>query len=466
MPKVIPKEQLDALVAAAGGSEHGLSVEAFAQCFPDLPRRSLQRRLARLVGQDRLIATGKGPARRYRSSVSAHAAPNADQAHQAPGMGRPSLEDYVPTSHQGNQLRELVRQPLSQRTPVGYRKPFLDGYKPNTTFYLPQTTRDRLQDLGRSRSTPNPAGTYARQILNRLLVDLSWSSSRLEGNTYSRLDTQNLIEFGRFADGKDRLEAQMILNHKAAIEMLVDQAEEIGFNRYTLQNLHALLADNLLPDPDAGGRLRTIDVGIGSSVYHPVAIPQVISECFDNILAKATAIEDAFEQAFFVMVQLPYLQPFEDVNKRVSRLAANIPLIKRNLAPLSFVDVPETSYIDGTLAVYELNRIELLRDVFVWAYERSCQRYTLVKQALPEPDPLRLRYRDALIQVVGDMVRNRSAMTSETIRQLAGPTVAADDSSAFVAMVFNEVSHLHEGNIARYKLRPSEFRRWRDGKLS
>ena len=296
-----------------------------------------------------------------------------------------------------------------------------------------------------------------------MLVDLSWASSRLEGNTYSRLDTQNLIEFGRYAEGKDRLEAQMILNHKAAIEMLVDQVDGIGFNRYTLQNLHALLAENLLTDAGAGGRLREIDVGITGTVYHPTAIPQQIAECFDTVLAKARAIDDAFEQAFFVMVQLPYLQPFVDVNKRVSRLAANIPLIKKNLAPLSFVDVPLAAYIDGTLAVYELNRVELLRDVFVWAYERSCQRYTLIKQALPEPDPLRLRYRDALNHVVGNVVRTGSPVETSTIRILAHTLVPSDDMDVFIAMTINELLHLHEGNIARYRLRLVEFRPWRDG---
>lgn len=157
------------------------------------------------------------------------------------------------------------------------------------------------------------------------------------------------------------------------------------------------------------------------------------------------------------MVQLPHLHPFEDVNKRVSRLAANIPLIKGNLAPLSFVDVPEAAYVDGTLAVYELNRVELLRNVFIWAYERSCRRYTLIRQALPEPDPLRLRYRDALISVVSGVVRSGSAITPPAVRQLAGTSVAAEDMNAFVAMAINELLQLHEGNIARYRLRPSEF---------
>lgn len=308
------------------------------------------------------------------------------------------------------------------------------------------------------------AGTYARQILSRLLIDLSWASSRLEGNTYSRLDTQNLIELGREAPGKDRLEAQMILNHKAAIEMLVSGVDDIGFNRYTICNLHALLADNLLPDPSAAGRIRKIDVGISGTTYQPLAIPQRIEELFDLFLAKATAIADPFEQAFFTMVQLPYLQPFEDVNKRVSRLAANIPFIHRNLAPLSFIDVPERDYIDGTLAVYELNRVELLRDVFVWAYERSCRRYTVVRDALPEPDPIRLRNRAQLGEIVNTIVRDDLPIDEAIVRRIATPLASPKDLEALIAMAIAELHGLHEGNLARFQLRPSEFRRWQGRK--
>lgn len=253
----------------------------------------------------------------------------------------------------------------------------------------------------------------------------------------------------------------MILDHKAAIEMLVDNVEQIGFDRYTICNLHALLADNLLADPSAAGRLRKIEVAISGTVYQPLAIPQQLEQYFDQLLAKASEITDPFEQAFFAMVHLPYLQPFEDVNKRVSRLAANIPFIKRNLAPLSFVDVPERDYINGILGVYELQRIELARDVFAWAYERSCRRYTVVRDALPQPDPLRLRNRDQLTEVVNAIVRDDAAIDDAPIRALAALVVAPDDLEDFIAMAIGELSGLHEGNLARYRLRPSEFRRWR-----
>lgn len=254
----------------------------------------------------------------------------------------------------------------------------------------------------------------------------------------------------------------MILNHKAAIELLVQNAEEIGFNAFTFFNLHALLSENLLPNPRDSGRIREAIVDVDGTVFHPLAIPQQIEDYFRRILDKAGAIGDPFEQAFFIMVQIPYLQPFIDVNKRVSRLGANISLIQRNLCPLSFVDVPERAYVEGTLGVYELNRVELLRDVFVWAYERSCQRYLAVKQSLPEPDPFRLKFRAALIETVATVIRLRQPATDGAIRSAARSLVPASDIDRFVAMALSDLEHLHEGSIARYQLRLSEFRAWKD----
>jgi hypothetical protein len=256
----------------------------------------------------------------------------------------------------------------------------------------------------------------------------------------------------------------MILNHKDAIEFLVGSADEIGFNRYTILNLHALLANNLLADPAAVGRLRYIAVGIERSAFHPLEMPGLIEECLDQILATAAAIDDPFEQAFFVMVQLPYLQPFDDVNKRVSRLAANIPLIRQNLSPLSFTDVPRDTYTEAVLGVYELRRIDLLRDVFVWAYERSAARYAAVRQSLGEPDPFRLRYRTPLREIIADLVRARVSRREAASRIAAWPGEAIDpaDRRRFNDVVETELASLHEGNFARYQIRPSEFAAWRE----
>lgn len=462
MPKQIPEKELDAIVAVVAAQPEAVPVSVILRELPpELEKRTLQRRLALLVEHKRLIAEGEGKGRRYRAPLAITGAGSrivGNATVEARG------EVYVPLSPEGEEIRRAVRAPIQNRQPVGYRREFLDDYQPNVTHYLPAETRRRLLEIGRPPGGERPAGTFARTIYSRLLIDLSWNSSRLEGNTYSLLETERLLDLGEAAEGRDALEAQMILNHKAAIELLVDQVDEIGFNPYTILNLHALLAENLLADPQAGGRLRRIPVGVGGTVYHPLEVPQLIEEGFGSILDVAAAIADPFEQAFFALVHLAYLQAFEDVNKRVSRLAANIPLIRGNLCPLSFVDVPERAYVEGVLGVYELNRVELLRDVFVWAYERSSARYSAVRQSLGEPDPFRLRYRVLIAEVVAAMVRagmDRKGAVAR-VRQCASEQVPPVDQPRFVEVVETEIMSLHEGNIARYRLRPAEFRAWRE----
>lgn len=463
MPKQIPEHELDAIVAVVAAHPVGVKVSAIREGLPyELPPRMLQRRLALLVEQKRLIAEGQGKGRRYRSPAT-----RTGSAMPVVGIATAQArgEAYVPISPEAAAIKQLVRAPIQDRRPVGYQRGFLDDYRPNITWYLPAETRQRLLEMGRPPDVARPAGTYARTIYHRLLIDLSWNSSRLEGNTYSLLETERLLELGEAAEGKDALESQMILNHKAAIELLVDQANEIGFNHYTILNLNALLADNLLADPQAGGRLRRIPVAIEGTVYHPLEVPQLIEECFATILKTAAAITDPFEQAFFSLVHLAYLQGFEDVNKRVSRLASNIPLIRGNLSPLSFVDVPERAYIDGVLAVYELNRIELLRDVFIWAYERSSARYSAVRQSLGEPDTFRLRYRALVAEMVAAVVRGGMDKKAATAlaRQRAAEQVPPADQARFIEVVETEIMSLHEGNIARYRLRPAEYQSWQQG---
>ncbi len=460
MPKRVTNQELEAIAHLLAGHPAGLSVSDLAHGSNAPARRTLQRRLAALVASGRLLRNGVRRATRY----SLKPAVGAPHFAREPEPETPTGDVQVPLFPAAAELRALVRRPVAQRMPVGYDVAFLDRYAPNRTRYLDAALSARLHEMGRSPFAERPAGSYARDVLDRLLIDLSWASSRLEGNTYSRLDTHNLIAFGQVAEGKSRREAQMILNHKAAIEMLVENADEIGFDPLTFRGLHALLAEDLLSDPLAPGRLRTRAVAISGSVFLPLADPHRIEAYFRRLLAKAAKIRDPFEQAFFVMVHIPCLQPFDDVNKRVSRLGANIPFIRRNLSPLSFVDVPEAAYVDGTLAVYELNRVELLRDVFVWAYERSCQRYVAVKESLPSPDPLRMRYREALIEVVADVVRDLKPVDVRMIRALAAPLVPAEDLDYFVAMAFNDLKTLHEGNFVRYRLRHAEYLRWQEAR--
>ncbi len=460
MPKKLAPDLADRLEIEILRHPNGIGATPLSRAFArEASPRSLARLLTRLARSNRILVHGEGRATRY---LPAPAIQGTVEATEAGDTAR--AEGWVfPVSSETATLRGWVRRPITQRRPVGYDRALLDHYRPNETYYLNNADwRVRLAEIGRTQFTQRPAGTYARDVMNRLLIDLSWASSRLEGNTYTRLDTVNLIEHSRAAEGKDRLETQMILNHKQAIEFLIEQAADIGFNMYTFMNLHALLSENLVPDPAASGRLRERIVEIGGTVYRPLAVPQQIEELFRIILDKASAIDDPFEQAFFLMVHIPYLQPFEDVNKRVSRLAANIPFIRNNLCPLSFVDVPERAYVEGTLAVYEHARVELLRDVFTWAYERSCEQFRAVAGALPEPHPFRLKYRAELADAVAGLVRSGAMPSPAPIRLVAATLVPEDDRPRFVKMVLTELRNLHEGNIARYRLRLAEFRAWRE----
>ncbi|MDE3055297.1 MAG: Fic family protein [Verrucomicrobiota bacterium] len=414
---------------------------------PPIARRTLQYQLSSLVKQGLIESVGAARRRRYK------------------------LPEHHPSFTRGKELISLsvtsksillnVQRPIQERTRVPYRRELLDQYVPNVTNYLPLSTRQKLHDLGKTDGE-RPAGTYARQIFDRLLIDLSWNSSRLEGNTYSLLETERLLHLGEAASGKDLRETQMILNHKAAIEFLIESANHTHINRYTILNLHALLAEDLLPDPEACGSLRSIPVGISGSVYQPPAIPQSIEECFQHIINTAKMITDPFEQAFFFMVHLPYLQPFEDVNKRVSRLAANLPLIRENLSPLSFIDVPESLYINALLGVYELQQIDLLRDVFVWAYERSSLRYSTTRKILGDPDPFLIKYRNQRKELISFIVKQRMDKLSATeyIQKESKKKVPVQDQLRFIEIIERELMGLHKGNIARYRLQLKEFDAW------
>ena len=200
---------------------------------------------------------------------------------------------------------------------------------------------------------------------------------------------------------------------------------------------------------------------ISKSIYRPLSTAQQIEEVLDEVLSKANQIHDPFEQSFFMMVHLPYLQPFADINKRTSRLAANLPLFRGNLCPLTFLDVPEQAYSRATLGVYEMARIELLRDLYVWAYERSTQEYLAIKRDLAEPDPLRLAWRDLIKQTVRGVVTSIQLDPLSTIEQAVSENVPQQERSAVQALIVEELRRLHEGVLARYGLRPSEFIAWK-----
>lgn len=365
-------------------------------------------------------------------------------------------------------LLKYLSLPLSSRTPVGYDQNFLRSYEPNKSFYLNTTRRTELENIGRVENAIRPAGTYARNILDRLLVDLSWNSSRLEGNTYSLLETKRLIEFGENASGKDVAETQMILNHKAAIEYIIESALDLKITSHEVCSIHALLSENLLGDPSANGRIRQIAVGISGTTFMPLENPHVLKECFQIFIEKLNIIKNPFEQSFFALVHLSYLQAFEDVNKRTARIVANIPLIRENFSPLSFTDVDQESYVKSLLGIYEKNDISLLIDLYVWAYKRSTQKYSAIQQSLGEPNSLKLKYRELVHEIIRNIIIEKvkgSLVVSKIQNEIKTRELKAHDAIELFKIIEIEISSLHDGNIARFKIRPSEFLAWKKMQL-
>jgi len=394
---------------------------------PEVSETTVWRALKLLVDKGKLEVSGKGPATGYSLAGAAV-------------------------------VRAHLQTPYNRRRPASYKKKFLDRYIPNKTFYLAEADRQRLREAGTPTASPLPAGTYARRILERLMVDLSWASSRMEGNTYNLLETERLIRFGQEASGKDRKEAVMILNHKEAIQYVVEHLAAITISRPDLFNIHALLSDGLLADPAMAGRLRRMPVGITHSSFRPLGDQLEIEEEFDILIEKAAAINDPFEQSFFLLVHIPYLQAFDDINKRTSRIASNIPLLKADLAPMSFLTMDDRAYVDGLIGIYELNNVSLLREVYIEAYMTSAENYRTLRAELETPEKAALVYRDFVRKAVRRSVLDWQAFRPELIMDMAAEDdIPEADREEVINYIGNEFRGLHEGNVIRYRLRPEDL---------
>jgi len=355
---------------------------------------------------------------------------------------------------------QRVRLPLYKRMPVAYADEWFADYEPNRSFYIPAQARLQLHGAGQRLRKEAPAGTYAHQIFNRLLIDLSYNSSRLEGNTYSLLDTQKLLLEGKSAEGKLDEEKLMILNHKEAIRYLVDHAPQLQIDEITICNLHALLSDGLVDHRDVGN-IRTQGVRIGGSTYIPFEDPKQLHLRLKQVLEKAASIQDPYEQSFFLLVHLSYLQAFADVNKRTARLCANIPLVKRNLVPLSFNDVEREDYNSAMIAIYELQEVHPLLDLYLFSYMRTCTSYDSTIRALGF-DEVRVRYRierRALIREVILQLLIGKAM-EEYVSSHIPEVVKDQDKGLFLEDVMEDLKEMNQNRIAGLGITLEQLEHW------
>jgi fido (protein-threonine AMPylation protein) len=208
--------------------------------------------------------------------------------------------------------------------------------------------------------------------LERFVIELSWKSSKIEGNTYSLLDTERLIKDGVEASGHTKDEAIMVLNHKKAFQYVLEYTRpHKKISPQFIEDVHRVLVDGL--GVSFGFRKR--QVGITGSSYRPLSVPSQIKEAVEDLCVAISKMKDPYSKALLALIGISYIQPFEDGNKRTARLLANAILISYDCAPLSYRSVDELLYKESTLVFYEKNSIMPMRDIFLNQYLFACEQY-------------------------------------------------------------------------------------------
>ncbi|SOC21598.1 Fic family protein [Thalassospira xiamenensis] len=374
----------------------------------------------------------------------------ADQRIRSEGRGRATVYLY-------DDYHDYFSVPGAHRRAVPYNADLIDQYLPNETkWFSPQQLKEMVEVGGGAEMD---ASTYSRAIAQKLLVDLAYASSNLEGNTYSYIDTEVLVQYGKVAEGKESNETLMILNHKAAINYLIDYIEDIEVDVREFKTMHSLLAAGLVDERQVG-TVRQHIVGVGNSAYVPLSIPARLEDEFQKIANKAAQIVDPFEQSLFLMTMISYVQFFVDVNKRTGRLMANVPLLKAGLSPLSFLNVDKAEYMRGLLSFYELGRADVIASAYAKGYVASASRYHAYIGRDRSEIELEARNRVELHRAVKEYVEGSLELGQKLgddyyFQEFDG--VVADDHDAFVVLLRKAISNLHDGNHVVYGIRRRAF---------
>ncbi len=260
---------------------------------------------------------------------------------------------------------ESVRRALEQYQ-YGYLDMVGDHVLSSETVAMLDTATRRYHE----RRAAASRGVQKRE-LERFVIEFSWKSSAIEGNTYSLLDTERLLTEGVEAPGHSKEEARMILNHKQALSFAVSLAPEDVLTRRSVEDLHTMLTDGL----GVSRGVRRGDVGIVGTSYRPPSVATRITEELDVLCERVRAMADPYSQALLALVGTSYLQPFEDGNKRTARLLANALLLQHDRAPISYRDTDVRIYRESMLVFYEQLSLVPMRSIFVQQYQYACGHY-------------------------------------------------------------------------------------------
>jgi len=245
---------------------------------------------------------------------------------------------------------------------------------PTEVFDINEKSLLELATDGYQERLKNMSPIIQEKELQRLVIELSWKSSKIEGNTYTLLDTEKLILENKEAPGHDKAEAKMILNHKDAFSFIRKNAKSYqSLTLANLENLHSILVKNL----GVNTGLRNTLVGVTGSKYKPLDNIYQIKEAVSSLSETIAKAEDPYTKAILALIGVSYIQPFEDGNKRTGRLMANALLLAHDCAPLSYRSVEEKDYRNSMLVFYETNSIVPFKKLFVDQYLFAAKNYAV-----------------------------------------------------------------------------------------
>ncbi|MBW6459206.1 MAG: Fic family protein [Bacteroidales bacterium] len=232
----------------------------------------------------------------------------------------------------------------------------------------------KLEDLQTTyrQNISQLSGSAYRKELEKLAIDLSWKSSQIEGNTYSLLETERLLKEKETAAGKTKEEAIMLLNHKEAIDFIIENPGYLSPLAVPgIEDIHRILVKELAIDFN----LRNRRIGITGTNYRPLDNVFQIREALANMCDLVNRKENVFEKALLSLVLISYIQPFMDGNKRTARIVSNAVLIYNGYCPMSFRTVDSVEYKKAILLFYEQNNISYIKDIFISQFEFSVRTY-------------------------------------------------------------------------------------------
>lgn len=240
-------------------------------------------------------------------------------------------------------------------------------------IFLPDET-DRLNRITATaqRYEQKISPTIRAHELERFIIEFSWKSSRIEGNTYTLLETENLIKRHQRAQHRNEKEAQMILNHKEALSFILKHPQTFHtLTVATIEKIHELLVRDL----EIPRNIRASAVGITGTHYRPLDNQFQIREALEESCTIINTLSDPFAKAIIIMLLLAYIQPFEDGNKRTSRMLGNALLLAYKKLPLSYRATEEGEYKKAVILFYEKNNLSYFKKLFMDQYEFVAQNY-------------------------------------------------------------------------------------------